>query len=167
MVSFVVAIVVGYFIIQFAGYCVHRALHHPALGKIHKTHDVHHFVIYPADKYLDTGKYKDVPDESQPFKYYAAAAVPLIITTYFLFPMHTFIALTLELCIVAWLNDWLHQKLHIKGFWLERYSWFHRMRELHWHHHFDISKNIGIFSWHADKVVGTFEEPRERPPYLD
>jgi sterol desaturase/sphingolipid hydroxylase (fatty acid hydroxylase superfamily) len=166
MLALAVSLVVGYFVIQTTGYIVHKALHHPALGLIHETHDVHHKKMYPPEDYLNTGKYREVPNEAQPYKYYAAAAVPLVIGVFAFLPLSIAIALVTELAVVAWLNDWLHQKLHIKGYWLERYSWFHRLRELHWWHHVDDSKNFGIFSWFADRLFGTFEESQEIPSYL-
>jgi hypothetical protein len=166
MFMLAVALVVGYFVIQSTGYAVHKALHHPALGKIHDTHDVHHKLMYPPEDYLDTGKYREVPDNAQPFKYYAAAAVPLVAAVFIFLPLTIAISLAVELAVVAWANDWLHQKMHIKGYWLERYTWFHHLRALHWHHHVDDSKNIGIFSWFTDKILGTYEEATTRPSYL-
>lgn len=161
------SLVIGYFVIQTTGYMVHKALHLPVLGIIHRTHDIHHRLMYPPDDYLDAGEYREVEDQAQPFKYYAAASVPLLFITYYLMPFCIFSALALELLLVAWLNDWLHQKLHIKGHWLEKFRWFHRLRALHWHHHVDDTKNLGIFSWGPDKVLGTFQEPLTTPTYLD
>jgi sterol desaturase/sphingolipid hydroxylase (fatty acid hydroxylase superfamily) len=162
---FAVALVVGYFVIQSTGYAVHKALHQPFLGPIHRTHDVHHKVMYTPKDYLDVS-YREVPGEAQPFKYYAGAAIPLIAAVFLFLPVTTAIALTAELLLVAWANDWLHQKVHIKGYWLERYSWFRHLRALHWHHHVDDTKNLGIFSWFTDRILGTYEEPLTTPSYL-
>jgi sterol desaturase/sphingolipid hydroxylase (fatty acid hydroxylase superfamily) len=161
-----VSLVLGYFVVQATGYAVHKALHHPALGKIHRTHDVHHKVLYPPDDYLNTGKYREVPDDAQPYKYYAPPAIALLTVVFLTLPLYIAISLSVELVLIALANDWLHQKLHIKGFWLERYTWFHHLRELHWHHHVDDSKNMGIFSWFTDKILGTYEEATSMPTYL-
>lgn len=166
MFTLAVSLVVGYFVIQTTGYLVHKALHHPLLGKIHETHDIHHKQMYPPDDYLAPGKYREVPNEAQPFKYYAAAAIPLVTTVFFLAPLTIAIALTAELLVVAWANDWLHQKFHIEGFWMERYTWFNELRDLHWHHHVDDSKNLGIFSWFGDRLFRTYEEVQTTPTYL-
>lgn len=166
MFALAVSLVVGYFVIQTTGYLVHKALHHPLLGKIHETHDIHHKRMYPPEDYLAPGKYREVPNEAQPFKYYAAAAIPLVTAVFLLAPLTMALALTAELLVVAWANDWLHQKFHIEGFWMERYSWFHELRALHWHHHVDDSKNLGIFSWFADSIFRTYEEVQTTPTYL-
>lgn len=161
-----VSLVIGYFVVQATGYAVHKALHHPALGKVHETHDVHHKVMYPPDDYLNTGEYREVPAGAQPYKYYAPAALALVVTVFLTLPLYVAVALSAELAFLAWANDWLHKKLHIKGYWLERYTWFNHLRDLHWHHHVDDSKNLGIFSWFTDKIMGTYEEPRTQPVYL-
>lgn len=166
MFTLFVALVVGYFVIQTAGYVVHKALHHPLLGKIHETHDIHHKQMYPPEDYLVPGEYREVPNEAQPFKYYAAAAIPLIAAAFFFLPLTMATALTAELILVAWVNDWLHQKFHIEGFWMERYTWFNELRDLHWHHHVDVRENLGIFFWLPDKILGTYSESISTPSYL-
>lgn len=166
MLTLAVALVVGYFVIQSAGYVVHKALHQPQLGKIHGTHEIHHKEIYPPEDYLFAGKYKEVPAAAQPVWYYLPPAILMVAGFFYVLPAYIAVSLTAELALVAWMNDWLHQKLHIKGHWLERFSWFHHLRALHWHHHVDDSKNIGIFSWFTDKLLGTYQEPLTRPSYL-
>ena len=166
MLTLAVSLVVGYFVIQTTGYLVHKALHHPLLGKIHETHVIHHKQMYPPEDYIDSGQYREVPNEAQPFKYYAAAAVPLVTAVFLLAPLTIAIALAAELVVIAWANDWLHQKFHIEGFWMERYTWFHELRALHWHHHVDDSKNLGIFSWFGDRLFRTYEKVQTTPTYL-
>jgi hypothetical protein len=165
MFALFIALVGGYFTVQISGYVVHWALHRPELGKAFEAHKEHHQVKYPPENYLSK-KYREISIISQPFWYYLPAAIGLIALAFTTLPLYIAGALTAELAFVAWSNDWVHQKLHIEGHWLERYTWFHRLRELHWQHHLDEGTNLGIFSWTGDRIFGTFSEAQELAPYL-
>lgn len=166
MFALIIALVVGYFVIQVVRYFVHWALHQENLGRMFQAHKEHHKDKYPPEAYLFDGRYRQVSIISQPFWYYLPGALTLVGIVFTIFPLYIAISLTIELIIISWANTWLHQKLHVSGHWLEKYSWFHHLRALHWHHHIDKSKNIGIFSWFADKLFHTYQEPITNPSYL-
>lgn len=164
MVEIVLVLIGGYLFVQTAGYLIHWVLHQPIMGRLHKTHNDHHREKYTPEDYLDK-TYRHVAGNNRPILYYTPPAL-LIVAFAFMFLSPLLAAIfTVELAVVAWANDWLHTQMHIEGHWLERYRWFWRLRDLHWHHHVDEGKNLGIFSWFTDKLLGTFEEPKDTPAY--
>ena len=164
MLEIAAVLVVGYIIVQLAGYVIHSALHQPFMGRVHKTHNDHHREKYSPHDYLDK-TYRHVASSNNPILYYTPPALIIVALAFWLMPFYLAAIFTVELAAVAWANDWLHTQMHIEGHWLERYRWFWRLRDLHWHHHVDESKNLGIFSWFSDKLFRTFEEPRGIPSY--
>lgn len=166
VVFYFFAIVACYIFTQFSGYLIHRLLHKPETGRIYVAHNNHHQILYPPENYLSEGFYLNPPWKDRSFWFYLPPALATASLIFLLFPLSLAIILSLELLFIAWLNDVLHNAVHVKGHWLERYHFFHRLRALHWWHHVDEKKNYGIFSWSADRLFKTFELPKEQPSYL-
>jgi len=164
MLEIAAVLIGGYFLVQSAGYAIHLVLHQPEMGKLHQTHNDHHHQKYSPEDYLSK-KYRHVAGGNKPILYYTPPALTIVALSFVFLPTLLASIFTVELAILAWANDWLHTQLHIEDHWLERYSWFWRLRDLHWHHHVNEDKNLGIFSWFTDKVVGTFQEPTLTPMY--
>jgi sterol desaturase/sphingolipid hydroxylase (fatty acid hydroxylase superfamily) len=102
-----------------------------------------------------------VAAKDRPIYYYGAVALVSVVTFFMLLPVEIAITVTVVLLFLAWANDWLHEKIHIRGTRLESSDWFLKIRELHHHHHVDVTKNIGIFSWFTDKLFKTYEDPNK------
>ena len=162
----VIALFFGYFFVQIIGTAgAHRILHHKISGPVFRAHTDHHDTQYPPEDCL-SATYRQPHWRNRPIWYYVPPAGLLTAAFFYFTPLYIAIALTIELIAIAWANDWIHEKIHIEGHWLERYKWFWRLRDLHWHHHVDESKNLGIFSWFTDKYISrTFEEPLSVPSY--
>jgi sterol desaturase/sphingolipid hydroxylase (fatty acid hydroxylase superfamily) len=155
---------IGYFITQFAGYLIHCALHNPHMGPIFKSHADHHERQYPPNDFLSR-KYRRADITNRPILYYLIPGALICGLAFYLLPFYLGLAFGLEILLVASINDWLHTQLHIKGHWLEKYGWFWRLRGFHWQHHVNAKKNIGIFSWFSDKLLGTYQPPPLSPGY--
>jgi len=141
ILSVFVAIILGYFFTQFAGYWIHRVLHDHRSGIMYRSHKTHHEKLYPPEDFLSKS-YRNVPVKDRPIIYYGIAAVFSSTAFFLLFPAVIAAVLTGMIVFIAWLNDWIHEKIHIKGHWLEMCNWFWKIRELHFHHHEDEKKNI-------------------------
>lgn len=158
------SLIIGYFFFQSAGYLIHRSLHWQFAGRGHHAHKIHHETLYSITDFLKPS-YQSPPWYNLPFFYYLPLSLLIISAMLYFLPLYLAIALTIELCFIGWLNDYLHMVSHISGHWLERYKWFHVLRRRHWQHHLDDSTNFGIFSWINDKLLLSFREPVGLLPY--
>lgn len=158
-----VTLAVGYVVTQTAGYIIHRSMHKKISGPLYRSHTAHHQFYPPADYLSET--YRDVSWKDKPIFYYAIPAALVIATSYWLLPFSLATIFTVELLFLAWLNDWLHMAFHISGHWLERFAWFHRLRDLHWYHHLEDQENFGIFIFNADRIAGTYTADFDPPNY--
>lgn len=138
------------------GYVVHRLLHNPFMGRAFRDHYFHHVKLYPPDDYL-SDEYREPPEGAGQGKYYIGALLVLFSPTLLLGWPFYLIAVA-QSTLVLYVNAWLHDALHIREHFLERYKWFHHLREVHFVHHVDVKKNFGIFDFTADKVCGTLEK---------
>jgi hypothetical protein len=164
MLALILALVFGYTFFQLAGYFVHKLLHNPFTGRAYKSHSKHHEETYTPARYL-TKRYISPGWKDSPLWYYLPPAIVVGTLLFWFLPTHVALVLTAEGIFVGWLNDWLHEKIHIEGHWLERFDWFWRLRKRHWEHHIDDEINLGIFSFFPDKLVGTYAEVNVIPYY--
>jgi len=147
-----------------SGSTLHWVLHQPQMGQLHRTHNDHHRRQYTPEDYLSK-TYRKVDSANRPILYYTPPAIIIVALAFWALSPLLATIFAVELVVVAGANDWLHMQLHIEGHWLERYRWFWRLRDLHWHHHVDESKNLGIFFWFSDRMFRTYEEPKQVPSY--
>lgn len=140
------------------GYLVHRAMHCRWFGKAYADH-LHHHRIYPPNSYLSS-EYRLPPIGSEQGKYYLLAFL-VMCAPLALWHWGYFALAFMESVAVLKLYDWLHDVFHIRGHWLEGWSWFRRLRENHFQHHVDVRTNFGILVFFPDKVMRTFAKPEE------
>lgn len=155
-----VLFVIGTFVIgNFFGWVIHRALHSPRFGKAYRAHLHHHRKIYPPDRFL-SDEYLDPPREAEQAVYYLVpmAIVCLLVA---LWSWQYAILAGIEVVAVLWVNEWMHNSLHIRNHWLCRFGWYHRLREIHHEHHVDVLSNLGIINFFPDRVLGTFTDPEK------
>ena len=162
--SYLALAVATFFVGNLVGYIVHYALHDPKMGKMYEAHDWHHRQIYPIDRFLSS-TYDDPPSHAEQAIYYVVPMLVLVAPlAYWSWP-HGLVAI-IELLAVLKLNAYLHDSLHVEGHKLLKYAWFHRIRTLHYQHHVDPSKNLGIFFWVPDKLLRTYENRTDFPPTM-
>ena len=153
--------IAAYVVGNFMGYMVHRLLHCTFMGKAYEDHYHHHCRIYPPNDYL-SDEYREPPTGADQGKYYIAAflvvCLPLLAWHwgYFLWAIVTSLA-------VLKTNAWVHDVLHIRGHYLERFRLFQWLREVHFQHHVDVHTNYGIFEFVPDLLFRTFAGKTELP----
>lgn len=146
-------------LLTFLGYVFHWVFHQRWSGKFFRAHMHHHLRLYPptdfySDKYREAGK-------NNTFWLFAAVFAPLILAVVILTATHIFslflgISMLVEMAIIGFLNDSLHDAFHLhKTFW-QRFWFFERLKKLHYNHHIKMNSNLGIFSFSWDKIFGTF-----------
>ncbi len=56
----------------------------------------------------------------------------------------------------AWVADYIHTGLHLKGFWMERFALFRELRRLHvFHHKGNFRTNYGVYDFSFDILWGS------------
>jgi sterol desaturase/sphingolipid hydroxylase (fatty acid hydroxylase superfamily) len=144
---------------SFAGYLAHRALHKKWAGPFFKGHMEHHFVQYPSDKLIsDTYlKPKWYHDGLVLFAPVAAAVLGTGGVLGYLLGLSIDGYLTFAVFTVAFglLNDYVHNSFHVRKHWLHSFPGYSTIRELHFQHHVDMTKNFGIVTLIWDRVFKT------------
>lgn len=154
----VVILALGFYLAQGLGYFVHRLLHWPRAGALHRAHMGHHERLYPARDFLSE-TYRRPAHGENTVLLFAPFFVTLAVAVILALPSQTAALLLVELAALAWLNDCLHDALHVRGFWLERFAFFRRLRALHLQHHLEMRSNLGICCWVFDRILGSFRDP--------
>lgn len=149
------------------GYLTHWVMHQPWAGRVNRAHMTHHVRLYPpkallSDVYKSAGK----DDGLLIFVPAITAAMGLWAGAVWLLgaAWWNLVVIAVVGVSVGWLHNYVHEGFHIRGFWMERFGWFRRVRALHWLHHWNMRKNLGIcwFGW--DRVFRTFRaNPRPLP----
>lgn len=155
MVAVLAALVLGFFAFEAAGYCIHRLLHWKVMGPLNRAHMAHHLQYYPPEDYLSK-QYRHAGSSSTLWLFmpFVVVAVGLIL---WLVPLWLAITLLVELAFVGWLNNYMHDSLHIEGHTWERSAYFRLLRLRHFQHHVDMTKNYGIVTFFVDRLTGTFK----------
>lgn len=160
MLSVIFALLITYLITTIFGYVVHRSLHREWTGRFNRAHMTHHMKLYPPSDFYSE-KYRD-PGADNTVKIFAMAAVPLVVLPILLgilgiLPLGITLLVIIEMLVVGWLHDYLHDAFHITNHPLRKFSLFQSWTYLHYLHHVDMNTNYGIFSFLIDKIVGTFK----------
>lgn len=155
-------ILIAFFIVfTFLGYAFHRIFHQPWSGRFYKSHMNHHLKQYPlndfySDKYRNSGKDNSVWLFAIAFSPLVAILVWSVVSGHVGILFGAMIAI--EMAIVGWLNDSMHDSFHIRKTFWHKFPFFQRLIDLHYQHHVDMGTNYGIFSFYWDKVFKTFKE---------
>lgn len=150
----------SYLVISLFSYFMHWVLHQKWAKRFYMSHMVHHSKMYPAtdmlsDEYRSAGKDNTV-------YFFAVAAIPIIMLPIISFLMG-WISLPLmllalaEMGIFGFLNNYCHDSLHLKNHFIHKFSIGRLWRKLHYFHHLDNKKNLGIFTFWTDKLFKTFK----------
>jgi sterol desaturase/sphingolipid hydroxylase (fatty acid hydroxylase superfamily) len=167
---------------EFLGYWLHRLLHSGAIGFLSRNHMRHHMVIYGPTQVLRSKQYHDATLQSfslgnigTEWLTPAGLLIGCAWLAFRLLGMPIRYQLVFFVTTLAWsflMFSYLHDRMHIEDFWLERNRvlkrWFVSARHLHDTHHRAINdeglmhKNFGIGFFLFDRLFGTLlEEERE------
>lgn len=160
----VAVVVVSFFISELAGYIVHKLAHWPKTGLLYETHLVHHFKHYPPKRY--TSK-RYLGNLRTSFIWWFIPAFLLIgILAWCILPLSLFITALATMSTAAIVNTTLHDSFHVENHWLKRFKWHQRLVIIHYIHHINVKKNLGIYFFFFDVITNNFKNPRfqRRPP---
>jgi sterol desaturase/sphingolipid hydroxylase (fatty acid hydroxylase superfamily) len=145
----------------FLGYVVHRVFHQSWAGVFYRAHCNHHNQQYPPGD-LVSDVYRHAGSDNS-FRWFLLAFSPLILgavalTVAGVVPIIVGVGLLVEMGIVAWLNDAIHDGTHITRSVWHRFRFFDRLQRLHFQHHLDQGTNYSIWWFVWDRVFGTYRE---------
>ena len=149
-------LVVGFFVFEFLGYCVHRFIHTKLASSMYKSHMAHHLDIYPPERFL-TFDYVGAGKNNTVFVFLPFGLV-LGALIFWLFSTELAILLIIEMAVVSFFNSYIHDATHVKYHWLEKFDWFLRLRDIHRVHHVDMKLNYGIFTFILDRLFKTYKD---------
>jgi sterol desaturase/sphingolipid hydroxylase (fatty acid hydroxylase superfamily) len=163
---------------ELLGYWVHRLLHSGMVGFLSRNHMRHHMVLYAPLQPQRSRKYLDATEERTSLgnigmEWLVPAALLIVVAAGTFRIVHVrvlfqsiYFATTLLWSFLMF--SYLHDRMHIDGFWLERNRclkrWFVFARECHDKHHFLVSdeglmnRNFGIGFFFFDRLFGTFSK---------
>jgi sterol desaturase/sphingolipid hydroxylase (fatty acid hydroxylase superfamily) len=150
------ALVLGFFFVEAAGYFFHRLLHTKWTGSLHRAHMTHHVKLYPPEDYL-SDKYRPAGADNTTYRFLVAGVV-IAALFFWLTPLWLAIPVAFDLAAFGWLNSYVHDSTHIRGHWLERFKLYQKWRAIHYLHHVDMGKNFGIVTFLADRVMKTYRK---------
>jgi len=149
------SIVVG----SLVGYFVHRALHKPWAGPLYKGHMEHHLEVYPKDRLTSETYELKKWYHSGPVLFTPAAIVLILLgglTCWIVgVSLVDFAAFAGGLVAFGFLNDYVHDSMHLRRHWLQRFRYYRKLRRLHFMHHVDMTRNFGIVAMQWDDVFKT------------
>ena len=152
----------GYYSYLSMEYWVHRLSHQKWSGYIYRLHMDHHLNSYPPQKTIDDPPYKITDKHYLLTKGTIGYALPvssIVISIYYFVPDYYNYLLILEFIGLLLMSNHLHEQYHIKGSYLEDYTWFLRNRKYHETHHRSFRYNfmLGGFDATMDYLGKTFK----------
>jgi len=158
------------------GYGLHRLLHSGRVPALSRAHMIHHLLLYGPRQPMRAEEYQDATlgrtslgNVGLEWLVPSALILAACWCGMWLLAVGLAYRLLAFATLVAWptlMFSYLHDRMHIRGFWMERVpllnSWFRGARRLHDIHHRSIDengrmdKNFGIGFYFFDRMFRTF-----------
>jgi len=169
-------VVASVLVAELAGYGLHRVMHSGRIPALSRAHLIHHLLLYGPRQPMRTAEYRDATAGRAAIGNVGMEwLVPSALILGFCWCAMWILGVAIPfrclafLTLVAWpafMFSYLHDRMHIQGFWMERTpllgSWFRNARRLHDIHHHSIDqsgrmdKNYGIGFYFFDRLFRTF-----------
>lgn len=168
---------------EFFGYWLHILLHSEKIEFLSRNHMIHHLVVYGpnmpqrrANEYLQsTFGRANVLGIGLEWLAPAAVVIPALLLAFKALGLGPALQATFIAVSLAWgffMFGYMHDTMHVKGFWMERSPllgrWFLRARKRHDIHHMDLDDfgrmhvNYGICFFAFDALFGTLQREHVR-----
>lgn len=159
MLSVLITILVMFSLITLFGYVTHRMLHRPYMGRFYRSHLIHHFKLYPPDDFT-SDVYRDPGKDNTVITFLLLGSplviLPIVVWLFGLISLSTFLTSIVCLAVFGLANNYLHDQMHLRQGWLQRFDWFRTLIRLHKLHHEDVNTNFGIYFFGWDRVFNSF-----------
>ncbi len=167
---------------ELLGYLLHRLLHNGWIRWLSASHMKHHMLLYgPLQKQRPSEHYIDATVDRLAIgnigvEWLAPSAILLVIAgaIFWALKVTCLHQVIFFATVVGWsfvMFSYLHDRMHIKNFWMERNpilkAWFRRSRRLHDIHHRMLNdgglmdRNFGIGFFLFDRLFGTLSPQQD------
>lgn len=163
---------------ELLGYWLHRLLHSGIVGFLSRNHMRHHMVLYGPLQEQRSSEYRDATDEraalgniGAEWLLPAVLLITIATATFHLLRVPVLFQSIYFATTLLWsflMFSYLHDRMHVEGFWLEKNKllkrWFISARRRHDTHHYLVNdqglmdKNFGIGLFFFDRMFGTLSE---------
>ena len=163
---------------ELVGYLLHRVLHSDLLPSLSRSHLIHHLVHYGPQQPMRTPAYRDATDGrvalgNVGLEWTAPIALILLLCWGGMNLLgvswpYQLVALITMISWAVFMFSYLHDRMHLQGFWMARAplfkNWFLRARRLHDIHHHSLNdhgqmdRNFGIGFFFFDRLFGTLRK---------
>ncbi len=140
---------------EFFGYWLHRLLHSDKIPLLSRGHLIHHFLIYGPGQPMRLEKYHDATDHrfsvgNIGLEWLVPSAIILAVVwaairLVHLSALYQIIALATLVVWPIFMFSYLHDRMHLSDFWMERTPllrvWFRGARRMHDIHHHAVDDN--------------------------
>lgn len=160
------------------GYWLHRLLHSGIVGFLSRNHMRHHMVQYGPLQEQRSSEYRDATDKraalgniGAEWLLPAVLLITIAAATFHLLRVPVLFQSIYFATTLLWsflMFSYLHDRMHVEGFWLEKNrwlkGWFISARQRHDAHHFLVNdqglmdKNFGIGFFFFDRLFGTLSK---------
>lgn len=164
MVLFLLVLALSLATASFFGHVVHWLLHQRWSGPAFRAHMEHHWALYPpsdlvsdtyrSPRWYNNGTFLFTP----PFVVILGAVCGLAL--WLGAPLWSLVTFGVVMLAFSLGNDAVHNTYHTRSRWLMRFGWYGRLRVLHYVHHHNMGKNLGIANFAWDRVFRTFSATR-------
>jgi sterol desaturase/sphingolipid hydroxylase (fatty acid hydroxylase superfamily) len=158
---YIIIFILTFLLTTLLGYLIHWALHQQWSGSFYKAHINHHFKQYPKHN-LMSDVYRDAGKDNTTYLFilcFSPLIIGLCVSIFIgLIPLLYGIMMFSEMVIIGLLNNYMHDGFHLNNTIWNHLPGYQRLRELHFIHHFSVQKNLGIFTFMWDKLLGTFRD---------
>jgi sterol desaturase/sphingolipid hydroxylase (fatty acid hydroxylase superfamily) len=163
---------------EFVGYCLHRMLHSDRFPVLSRAHLIHHFLLYGPNQPMRAAEYKKATDgrvsignvgwewllPSGAVLFFCWGGMCLLRVQW----PYQVLALGTMVVWPVFMFSYLHDRMHLKDFWMERTPllriWFLKARRLHdIHPHVlpdqgRMDRNFGIGFFFFDRIFRTLAQ---------
>ena len=161
---------------EFLGYLLHRLLHAGWIPWLSASHMEHHMLLYgplqrqrPSEHYHDATTHRvSLGNIGVEWLAPSAAVLAMVGALFWALRVSLIHQVVFFVMVLTWsivMFSYLHDRMHIQNFWMERSPilkrWFRRARQLHDIHHRVLNdgglmnKNFGIGFFLFDRLLGT------------
>jgi sterol desaturase/sphingolipid hydroxylase (fatty acid hydroxylase superfamily) len=164
--TIVLVLMISVVMASFIGYWVHRAIHQKWAGPFYRAHMEHHLELYPPGKLTST-KYRAARWYNRgPFLFTPALLAAVCCVGAVIHALHAPPWMIVEnmgtFIMFGVLNDWIHDTTHLRRHFLQKFTYYRRIRAAHLIHHVNMNKNYGIVSFEWDRAFKTATLERAR-----
>lgn len=161
MLSFVLTFAFSLAFASFVGYWVHRSLHKPWAGPLYRAHLQHHDLYPPGD--LVSDEYRDAKWYNRGVSLFTPVFLAIVlvfgvVAKFFGVPFGEYGTFVVTLALYGLVNDWMHDKQHLRKHWFHSMPFAKKARAAHLRHHGDVQVNYGIISNEWDKLFKTHKD---------